>query len=81
MHCFIFIPFTWIVFFLSTDIYQNNKKFGFGSTLKEDENQKPTKKTKKKKVKKSAQLIREEKMNVSDVIIFKVFSQLFGCRM
>ena len=45
------------------DIYKSNKTVAFGSTMKEDENQKPKKKS-KKKVKKSPQLIREEKMNV-----------------
>lgn len=59
---------------LHKDMYKYNKKVAFGSTFNEDEP--PTaganqKKGKKKKVKKSATLIREEKMNPEDRLLVK----------
>ena len=59
-HVFIFF----ILLFYLADFYKGNKTIAFGSTLKQGESHKSTKKKSKKKVKKSAQLIREEKMNV-----------------
>jgi len=55
---------------LHRDIYKYNKKIAFGSTLKEEEQLKTPRKT-KKKIKKSTTLLRNEKMNPEDRLLVK----------